>query len=87
MPGEQGTVEGCTVLPMATPHRGPWTVPMYVIGYLVVIGAGLLVGAVGVWLNYGTGELFVTILAALAGLTMLGSAAASLTVGRGRPRV
>ena len=60
---------------------------MYVIGYLVVIGAGLLVGAVGVWLNYGTDELFVTILAALAGLTMLASAAASLTVGRGRPRV
>ena len=71
-------------MPMATPHGGPWTIPIYVLGYLVVIGAGLLVGAVGVWLNYGTDELFVVILAGLGGLTMLGSAAAVLTIGRGR---
>jgi len=55
-----------------------------VIGYLVVIGAGLLVGAVGVWLNYGSDELFVTILCTLGGLTMLAGAGGLLAVGRGR---
>ena len=69
---------------MSTPHRAQWTAPRYVIGYLVVIGAGLLVGAVGVWLNYGSDELFVTILCTLGGLTMLAGAGGLLAVGRGR---
>ena len=69
---------------MSTPHRAQWAAPRYVIGYLVVIGAGLLVGAVGVWLNYGSDELFVTILCTLGGLTMLGGAGGLLAVGRGR---
>ena len=69
---------------MSTPHRGQWTTPPYVLGYLVVIGAGLLVGAVGVWLNYGSDELFVTILAGVGGLTMLASAGGLLAAARGR---
>jgi len=69
---------------MSTPHRGQWTTPRYVLGYLVVIGAGLLVGAVGVWLNYGSDELFVIILAGLGGVTMLASAGGLLAVARRR---
>jgi len=69
---------------MSTPHRAQRIAPGYVIGYLVVIGAGLLVGAVGVWLNYGSDELFVTILCGLGGVTMLAGAVGLLAVGRGR---
>lgn len=68
---------------MSTPPR-QWIVPPFVAAYLFLIGAGLVVGAVGVWLNYGTDELFVTILAALGGLTMLAAGGALVTVGRPR---
>jgi hypothetical protein len=56
---------------------------LFVPGYLLVIGVGLIVGAVLVAI-YQPDELFVTIMAAVGGATMLATTAALLTVARDR---
>ena len=60
-----------------------WGLRFLVPGYLFVVGAGLVVGAVLVFI-YLPDDLFVTIMAGAGGLTMLITMAALLTVARDR---
>jgi hypothetical protein len=68
---------------MSTRQPTSWTLRFFVPGYLLVIGVGLIVGAVLVAV-YQPDELFVTIMAAVGGATMLVTTAALLTVARDR---
>ncbi len=67
---------------MSTSQRPSWALRVLVPAYLFVIGAGLVVGAV-LLLLYEPEEVFVIILSAAGGLTMLVAMAAMLTVARG----
>ena len=55
----------------------------FVPGYLLVVGGGLLAGAVLVWL-YLPDEPFVALLSGLGGLTMVLTMLGMVTVGRRR---
>lgn len=68
---------------MSTRQPTSWALRIGVPGYLVLLGVGLLVAAVLLAL-YQPDEQFVTGMAAAGGLTMLGTAAALLTVARDR---
>jgi hypothetical protein len=68
---------------MLTRQPTSWALRFFVPGYLVVIGVGLLVGAVLVGL-YLPDEWFVTMMAAVGGATMLVTTAVLLTVARDR---
>jgi hypothetical protein len=68
---------------MSTTQRTSAALRIFVPLYLLVIGIGLLVGS-GALLVYSPDELFVAILAALGGVTMLVTMVALLTVARGR---
>lgn len=68
---------------MSTRQPTSWALRFFVPGYLILIGVGLLVGAV--WLAvYQPDEWFVTIMAAVGGVTMLVTTAALVTVARDR---
>jgi hypothetical protein len=65
---------------MSTPQRG-YQIPMLVPIYLLVIGAGLLVG--GAWLAISSpDELFTACLAMIGGVTMLVTMVLTLTWAR-----
>jgi sarcosine oxidase gamma subunit len=68
---------------MSRPVRTSPALRIFVPAYLVVIGLGLLAGAVAL-LVYSPDEWFVMTMAAVGGLTMLATAAAMLTVARDR---
>lgn len=68
---------------MSTRQPTSWALRFLVPGYLFVIGAGLVIGAVLVRI-YLPDELFVTFMAGAGGLTMLLTMAALLTVARDR---
>jgi len=68
---------------MSTLPPTSWALRYGVPGYLVLIGAGLIVGAVLLAL-YLPDEWFVTLMAAVGGATMLLTAGALLTVARDR---
>jgi len=68
---------------MSSGQPTSWALRNFVPGYLTLIGAGLIVGAVLVAL-YQPDEMFVTIMAAVGGTTMLLTTAALLTVARDR---
>lgn len=68
---------------MSTSHRTSWALRVFVPAYLFLIGAGLVVGAV-LLLVYEPDELFVTIMAAVGGLTMLATMLLLLTSARDR---
>jgi hypothetical protein len=68
---------------MSTRQPTSWALRFFLPGYLTVIGAGLLAGAVLLVL-YQPDEVFVTGMAAVGGLTMLATTAALLTVARNR---
>ena len=68
---------------MSTRQPTSWALRFFVPGYLILIGVGLLVGAVLVGL-YLPDEWFVTIMAAVGGATMLVTTAVLLTVARDR---
>jgi hypothetical protein len=68
---------------MSTTQRTSAALRIFVPLYLLVIGIGLLVGS-GALLVYSPDELFVAIMAALGGVTMLVTMVALLTVARGR---
>jgi hypothetical protein len=65
---------------MSTPQRG-YQIPMLVPIYLLVIGAGLLVGAAWLAIN-SPDELFTAGLAAVGGVTMLVTMVLTLTWAR-----
>jgi hypothetical protein len=71
--------EPATVHSMSTRQPTSWALRFFVPGYLVVIGVGLIVGAVLVAL-YLPDEWFVTLMAAVGGATMLLTTGALLTV-------
>jgi hypothetical protein len=68
---------------MSTRQPTSWALRYFLPGYLVVIGVGLVVGAVLLAL-YLPDEWFVTIMAAVGGATMLLTTGALLTVARDR---
>ena len=68
---------------MSTTQRTSAALRIFVPLYLLAIGIGLLVGS-GALLVYTPDELFVAIMAALGGVTMLVTMVALLTVARGR---
>jgi hypothetical protein len=68
---------------MSTRQPTSWALRFFVPGYLILIGAGLIVGAVLVAL-YLPDEWFVTIMASVGGATMLVTTAVLLTVARDR---
>ncbi|HXM57887.1 MAG TPA: hypothetical protein VOB72_20995 [Candidatus Dormibacteraeota bacterium] len=68
---------------MSATQRTSAALRIFVPLYLLVIGLGLLAGA-GALLVYAPDELFVAILAALGGVTMLGTLIALLTLARNR---
>jgi hypothetical protein len=68
---------------MSTSQRPSGALRFFVPGYLVIVGAGLLLGAVLVFL-YLPDEWFVAAMALVGGLTMWLATAAMLTVARGR---
>ena len=69
--------------PMSTRPPTSWALRYGLPGYLFLIGSGLVVGAVLVAL-YQPDEVFVTIMAAVGGATMLVTTATLLTVARDR---
>jgi len=68
---------------MSTRPPTSWALQYGLPGYLFLIGTGLIVGAVLVAL-YQPDEVFVTIMAAVGGATMLVTTATLLTVARDR---
>lgn len=68
---------------MSTRQPTSWALRFFVPGYLVVIGVGLIVGAVLLAL-YLPDEWFVAVMAAVGGGTMLLTTGALLTVARDR---
>jgi len=68
---------------MSTRQPTSWALRFFVPGYLIVIGVGLVVGAVLVGV-YLPDEWFVTMMAAVGGATMLVTTAVLLTVARDR---
>jgi hypothetical protein len=68
---------------MSTRLPTSWALRFFLPGYLVLIGVGLLVGAVLVGV-YLPDEWFVTVMAAVGGATMLVTTAVLLTVARDR---
>jgi hypothetical protein len=74
---------GATVLGMSTTQRTSATLRIGVPLYLLVIGLGLLAGAVYVFI-YEPDELFVVFLAGAGGVTMMLTMVAQLTWARNR---
>ena len=68
---------------MSTRQPTSWALRFFVPGYLILIGAGLVVAAVLLAL-YLPDEVFVTIMAAVGGVTMLATAGILLTAARDR---
>lgn len=68
---------------MSTRQPTSWALRFFVPGYLVVIGVGLIIGAVYLAV-YQPDEWFVAVMAAVGGATMLVTTGALLTVARGR---
>jgi len=68
---------------MSTRQPTSWALRNGVPGYLVLVGAGLIVGAVLVGV-YQPDEWFVTLMAAVGGATMLVTTVVLLTVARDR---
>jgi len=68
---------------MSTRQPTSWALRFFVPGYLILIGAGLVVAAVLLAL-YLPDEVFVTFMAAAGGVTMLVTAGVMLTVARDR---
>ena len=75
--------EPARVHSMSTPQPTSWAMRYFVPGYLVLFGIGLIVAAALVAV-YLPDELFVTVMAAAGGATMLVTAATLLTVARDR---
>ena len=68
---------------MSTRQPTSWAIRFFVPGYLVVIGVGLIIGAVYLAL-FQPDEWFVAVMAAVGGVTMLVTTGTLLTVARGR---
>jgi peptidoglycan/LPS O-acetylase OafA/YrhL len=68
---------------MSTRQPTSWALRIFVPGYLVLIGLGLIVGAIYLFV-YQPDEWFVGGMAAVGGATMLVTTGALLTVARDR---
>ena len=68
---------------MSTHQPTSWAIRFFVPGYLILVGVGLVVGAVLLAL-YQPDEWFVAAIAAVGGATMLVTTGALVTVARGR---
>jgi hypothetical protein len=68
---------------MSTNQRPSAAIRLFVPGYLIVIGTGLLVGAAALYIQLPD-EWFVATMALVGGLTMWAATTAMLTVARNR---
>jgi peptidoglycan/LPS O-acetylase OafA/YrhL len=66
---------------MSTVQPRQWRLPLFLFGFLVIVGLGLLFGCAYL-LIYWSEEVFVAAMAAAGGATMLVAAAALLLVRR-----
>ena len=71
------------MLVMSTSQRPSAALRLFVPGYLVVVGTGLLAGAVALYV-YLPDEWFVATMALVGGLTMWATTVAMVTVARNR---